>query len=324
MPNSSASNFPTTCLQPSKTALTPHLFGIRRVDLKALSPGPVRIGRWLREPLLHFLLLGALLFVIYGRIAPADKEGQRIVVNAALIEDLARQFQTTWMRPPTTQELDGLVEAYVRDEILYREGLALGLDRDDAGIKRRVRQKLEVIAEEQLARSTPSDAELSAYLVKNAARFSQPAVFSFEQILFEDSGNAAQMDKSISKARRALTQGVAVETLGQHTMLPHRLEQVPMDLIARDFGKAFAEQLLKLPLAKWNGPITSGLGVHLVRITEHSPANLPPLESVRTQVAREWENEQREHSRTANYQQLRSRYEIIVEPRPTASVALQR
>jgi PPIC-type PPIASE domain len=279
--------------------------------------------RWLREPLLHFLLLGALLFVIYGRVAPADKAGQRIVVSTALIVDLARQYRTTWMRPPTKQELDGLVEAYVRDEILYREGLVLGLDRDDVVIKRRVRQKLEVMAEEQLAREVPSDAELSAYLSKNAARFTHPAVLSFEQILFANSASVAQVEKVVADARKALARGLNAKNLGKQSMLPQRQEQASLDQVARDFGKAFAEQLMSAPLNQWSGPVISGVGTHLVRVTERLPANLPPLEAVRTQVAREWENEQRERSRTENYRQLHSRYQVVIEPWTSIEVTVQ-
>jgi hypothetical protein len=225
------------------------------------------------------------------------------------------------MRPPTNEELNGLVESYVRDEILYREGVAMGLDRDDAVIKRRVRQKLEVMTEEQLAAKTPDDGELSAYLAKNTERFTQPAVLSFEQILLD--GSQAQFEQTLADIQAALARGEAAESLGQTSMLPYRLEQAPMDLVARDFGQTFADQVGNLPLGQWRGPITSGLGVHLVRVSEHQPASVPPLEVVRSQVAREWENEQRERSRSETYQQLRSRYQVIVEPRSATSVVQQ-
>jgi hypothetical protein len=145
-------------------------------------------ARWWREPMLHFLLIGALLFFAYGRLNPADPaSGERIVVSQALVDDLARQYQTRWMRPASEQELAGLVEAHVRDEIMFREGVALGLDRDDPVIKRRVRQKFDVMAEEQLARAAPGDAELQAYLTQHAQRFARPARVSFEQIYFDGS-----------------------------------------------------------------------------------------------------------------------------------------
>jgi parvulin-like peptidyl-prolyl isomerase len=272
-----------------------------------------RAARCLREPLLHFLLLGVLLFVVHAWVAPADKAGQRIVVGSALVDELARQYRSVWMRPPTAQELDGLVEAWVRDEILYREGLALGLDRDDAVIKRRVRQKLEVIAEEQLARSAPGEAELAAYLADNSARFARPAVVSFEQIMFDASASPSQIERAVAAAHVALARGAASDTLGQRTILPPVQAQVPLDQVARDFGRDFAERLSQLPLGEWAGPIPSGLGVHLVRLSARSPAAVPPLEAVRSQVAREWENAQRERSRAENYRQLRAGYEVVRE-----------
>lgn len=264
--------------------------------------------------MLHFLLLGALLFLAHGWLNPPEEARPRIVVGGALLEGLARQHEAVWMRPPTPQELDGLVQSHVRDEILYREGLALGLDRDDPVIRRRVRQKLEVMAEEQLTRAAPSDAELSAYLAENAARFSQPGELSFEQILLEDADSASQAEQDLLDVRAALAGGAAPSTLGQRSLLPQAQERVPLDLVARDFGQGFAEELARLPLFEWSGPVVSGFGSHLVRVSERSPATAPSLEAVRQQVAREWEHEQRERSLAEHYQELLSRYEVVVEP----------
>jgi hypothetical protein len=136
--------------------------------------------RWWREPILHFLLIGGLLFVLYAKVTPKDSGGERLVVTQAMAEELSRQHQARWMRPPNEQELASLVDAYVRDEIMYREGLALGLDRDDPVIKRRVRQKLDIVVEEQLAVAAPDDDELSAYMTRHAARYTRAASVSFE------------------------------------------------------------------------------------------------------------------------------------------------
>jgi hypothetical protein len=272
--------------------------------------------RWLREPLLHFLLLGGLLFALYGALAPASNTAQTIVVSRTLVDDLIAQHQSTWMRPPKPHELDGLIATYVRDEMLYREGLALGLDRDDAVIKRRVRQKLEVITEEQLAATVPDDAALTAYLSANAARFSRPAVLSFEQITLDGSASPARLEQALTAARAALQRGAAAQTLGLRTLLPAQQSQVSLDWVVRDFGQAFADQLVQLPVGEWAGPVASGIGVHLVRVTERTAGGLPPLAAVRTQVAREWQNTQRERSREQHYQALRTRYAVVVEPAP--------
>lgn len=263
--------------------------------------------------MLHFLLVGALLFLAHGWLNPPEEARPRIVVSGALLEELARQHEAVWMRPPTPQELDGLVQSHVRDEILYREGLALGLDRDDPVIRRRVRQKLEVMAEEQLAREAPSEAELSAFLAENAARFALLAELSFEQILLDDAGDAARTEHALREVRAALAGGAASETLGLSTLLPRTEERAPLDLVARDFGQEFTDALLQLPLGEWSGPVASGFGAHLVRVSERTLATAPPLEAVRQQVAREWENEQRERSLAEHYGELLGRYEVLIE-----------
>ncbi len=272
------------------------------------------VRRWLREPLLHFFLIGALLFFAYGRIAPANKNGERIVVTQAIVSDLAGQHQTRWSRPPSQQELASLEEAYVLDEIKYREGLALGLDRDDAVIKRRVLQKIELVLEEQQVPAAPTDAELAAYLAKNADRFKRPEGVSFEQIYFDGSASVATVKRELAEARTALAKGADPANLGQVTMLPHSVQAMPLDLVARDFGERFAEQTARAPQGEWVGPIASGLGAHLVRVTARTPAALPALEEVRPQVLRDWENEWREHARAQQYRQLRDRYEVVIEP----------
>ena len=145
------------------------------------------VKRLVREPLLHFLLIGLALFLYYGSIAPDGGDERRIVVSQAQVDEPGRRFEATWNRPPTAQELSGLVDSYVSDEVLYREGKTLGLDRDDPVIKRRVRQKLEVMAEEAGDRRTPTDAELTAYLNAHPERFAQAARVSFEQLYFDPS-----------------------------------------------------------------------------------------------------------------------------------------
>jgi hypothetical protein len=271
----------------------------------------------LREPVLHFLLIGLLLFVAYGRLAPADKPGARIVVTQPMVDGLALEYRTRWSRPPSEQELAGLVDAYVRDEILYREGVAHGLDRDDPVVKRRVRQKLEVIAEEQLARDAPTDAELAAYLEKNAERFTRPGTVSFEQIYFAAATAAAEVEA----ARAAAVRGSDPARLGQPTMLPPSVRNAPLDLAARDFGREFAAELEKQPLDTWAGPVPSAFGQHLVRVTARTPALTPPLAEVRAAVARDWENERRMASLAENYKSLRSRYAVVIEATLPASAA---
>lgn len=268
----------------------------------------MNLRRIVREPLLHFLLLGLALFLLYGRVATGG-DGRRIVVNQAQVEDLAAQHRKLWGREPTAAELNGLVETFIRDEILYREGAALGLDRDDPVVKRRVRQKLEVLAEEEIARGAPTDAELSAYLASEPKRFTRPAAVAFEQVLFDSITTSAELSRALAAARR----GADVTTLGRATMLPSRVESMPLDLVARDFGAAFAEQLERLPLDEWSGPVASTFGVHLVRLSARTAPVLPPLDAVRDVVTREWENTRRERTLAESYRRLREEYDVEIQ-----------
>ena len=158
---------------------------------------------WLREPLLHFLVIGAAIFFLY-RVVSGEEEGPReIVVTEAQIESLAEGFARTWMRPPTAEEIRGLVDDYVREEVYYREAMALGLDRDDTVIRRRLRQKMEFVSDDIAAVKEPTDAELQAYLEANTPAFVDPPTFTFEQLYFSSDrrGEAALAD-----AQRVLAQ----------------------------------------------------------------------------------------------------------------------
>lgn len=267
----------------------------------------------LREPLIHFLLLGLALFAVHSAVAPDARNDRQIVVTAGQVYALGAQFEKLWGRSPTQQELAGLVDSWVHDEILYREGVKLGLDRDDAVVKRRVRQKLEVLAEEELATAAPSDADLSVYLASNHARFSRPARVSFEQVLLDPATVGGDTARVVAGVRAALERGADPAMIGQATLLPSREDDRPLDLVARDFGDEFTRALAQLPAGEWTGPVRSGFGVHVVRITRRAGESVPPLDSVRAEVTREWENARREHALAESYRRLRAAYDVRVE-----------
>ncbi len=273
----------------------------------------MRIRSLLREPLLHFLLIGMLLFLLFGAVAPPSAADNRITVNQAVIAGLASQFQATWSRPPTPVELQGLVDSHVRDEILFREGVALGLVKDDPVIKRRVRQKLEVLIEEEGKSGGASDAELTAYLNKNTAMFRVPPVLSFEQVLFDPASYGDQLESAVTVSMAALNRGATPESQGKGSMLPSRIEKLPLDLVVRDFGEEFGKALESAPVGQWIGPVPSGFGVHLLRIRERKPGYLPSLDEARKAVTREWENDQRETALASNYARLLKDYEVVIE-----------
>ncbi len=273
----------------------------------------MKIGFLWREPLLHFLLIGLLLFLLYGKVAPSSDDGNRITVSQADIAALARQFEATWSRPPAPSELQDLVDSHVRDEILFREGAALGLLKDDPVIKRRVRQKLEVLVEEEGKSGTVGDAELAAYLERNAAAFRVPPVLDFEQVLFDASAYGDTLDAAIATSLAALEGGATAASQGRGSMLPGRVEKQPLDRVARDFGDDFAKALEDAPVGQWTGPVRSGFGLHLVRINARAPGYVPGLDQARKAVTREWENERRQAALADNYARLLKEYDVVIE-----------
>lgn len=275
----------------------------------------------LREPLVHFLLLGLALFLLYGRVAPENADSRRIDVDRGRIDALSRQFQATWNRTPTAQEMSGLIDAYVHDEVLYREGLAMGLDADDSVVKRRVRQKLEVMSEEAIAQLAPTDAELSAFLDKHPETFRQAPVLGFEQVFFATDAAPAEVARKCAQALSALRGGAAPSSLGQATMLPAKVAAQSADDIDRAFGIGFARQLEALPLNTWQGPIPSNFGSHLVRINARRPAALPALATIRPAVLREWEADRRERNRQEMYRRMAANYRIVIDGKPVANGA---
>jgi len=278
-----------------------------------------RPGGWLREPLLHFLLIGAALFILFRILNGGDTGAPRdIVIPEARVEALAESFARTWLRPPTAEELRGLVDDYIAEEVYYREAIAMGLDRDDTVIRRRLRQKMEFISEDVAAAVEPTDAELQAYLGQHAEKFVEPPRLTFEQVFLssERRGDAVRRD-----AERLLDQLAAErapanpQELGDPTLLPPGMEAVGLHEIANTFGTEFATQLEEAPVDQWSGPVQSGFGLHLVRVGERQAGTMPALADVRPIVTREWQAERRQQTGMALLSELRSKYDVRVEGR---------
>jgi hypothetical protein len=271
----------------------------------------------LREPLVHFLALGLGLFLLFGIVGESDDAAtSRIVVSTARVAQLTEIFARTWQRPPTEQELEGLIEDHIREEVYYREALAMGLDRDDTIVRRRLRQKLEFFTDDLVAAVDPTEEQLEAYHREHADDFRVPAQLSFGQIYFNRDRRGTQTP---SDAEALLTRlngadsGIDTDGLGDSLMLPGDYDRVPEDEVARRFGGEFAAALAALPVGRWSGPVESGFGLHLVLIRERYPGSLPPLAEVRKAVEREWRNARREEAAEAFYRGLRERYVVSVE-----------
>jgi hypothetical protein len=272
-----------------------------------------------REPLVHFLLLGAALFLVDAWLRPATAPaGQgEIVVSEARIRSLAQNFSRTWQRPPTRDELDGLVASHVREEVMVREALALGLDRDDAIIRRRLQQKMEFVSEEAATLAPPTDDDLTAYLKANADAFRTEPRATFSQVYLDPRKRSATLDADAKRLLEALNSTGASPDLAKRgdtlMLLETRYANATQTDLARLFGSDFADALVKQPVGKWVGPIPSGYGVHLVRLDTLTPGGASSLADVRPLVEREWANAKRQEVAKAFYDKLRAKYKVTVQ-----------
>lgn len=277
----------------------------------------------LREPLLQFLVLGTALFGLFGIIDKKDADAPaKIVISKSRVANLADGFSRTWRRAPSEQELQGLVENYTRDEVFYREGRAAGLDRDDVVIRRRVRQKMEFIAED-LTAAEPSEEQLAAYLASHPEQFKIRDRVTFRHIFLNAERRASAMESDITEVARVLARNTAIDEakLGDPFLLGEEFSAVLESEVAMSFGASFARQLFALEQGRWQGPISSSFGKHFVFVGERVGGSLPPLAAVRTAVHREWVNSRRFEAVQKLYRSLRERYEIVIESSPTEPAA---
>ncbi len=266
--------------------------------------------RLLREPLLHFFGLGVLLFAAYGWLqGGVFSSPDEIVVSSGQVANLRQQFERVWQRPPTAQELQGLVDNWVREEIFYRESVAMGLNRDDPVVRRRIQQKLEFIMD-SAAPAAPTDAELQGCLDEHANRYRAEPRYALRQIYFDPRKHGERLDDDLAAARRALESGRAVA--GDPTMLPAEA-QGDLHEIARNFGSEFAMALAELPTGSWQGPVASGFGLHLVQLTASEPGRQPTLAEVREAVERDFLHARTEEAKSAYYKRLREDYTVRIE-----------
>lgn len=271
--------------------------------------------RWAREPLLHFLLLGALLFVVDGLfVGPARPAGGIIVISDAQVDSLIDLFQLQWGRPPTQQELSGLVDGYVREEVMYREALAMGLDRDDTIVRRRMMQKLEFLSQDMVD-PNPPDADLRAFFEAEQERFLLPAEISFAHVYLNPDRHGADLDRDAATLLERLRASpeLPIDDLGDRIMLDARYASETPQGVAARFGSEFAGAVFELAPGVWSGPVVSGYGLHLVRVDSRIDPRPPGFEAVRDRVLAEYLSRARLQADERMYESMRSRYEVVFD-----------
>ncbi len=268
--------------------------------------------RLLRAPLLHFVAIGGLIFLLFAAVddtprAPTDV----IVVTPERIDQLAAGFGSVWKRMPTDNQLDALIDEHVREEVYYREALALGLDRNDTIVRRRLRQKMEFLTDSGAEILEPVAGELEAYLLANENTFRRGPRLAFEQIYLGETPGPETITRSLS----ALQSEPATDpsALGERSLLPAQLGLSPPEAIDGVFGKGVFERLAELSPGAWAGPVASAYGVHLVRILDSLAARTPPLEEIRDNVLRDWKAAKAKELRELHYARLRARFIVEIQ-----------
>jgi hypothetical protein len=269
--------------------------------------------RLLRDPLVHFFVAAAAIFGLYAML---DDSPPPVAANALVIsEDDARrlvaEYEATWRRPPTVEELDYMMAQLVREEVYVREALALGLDGGDTVIRQRLTTKMEFLTESGAEALEPDEATLRAHLEANGDRFAQGALVAFEQVLLADGTTAEDAAALAARMNVGGDPGDAV----QATLLPPGFPLSPVQVVDGSFGAGFFDALGTLPLGLWAGPVETPLGNHLVRVTERREARVPPLSEIRERVLRDWRAGLSDRLREERYQALLSRY-VVVRPDP--------
>jgi peptidyl-prolyl cis-trans isomerase C len=286
------------------------------------------LKRWLREPLLHFLIIGLVIFGFYAYInrgRSGSASPRQIVLSLDELATMEAYFESQWHRRPTPQEFQAMVEDKIKEEVLYREGLVMGLDKDDTIVKRRMAQKVQFLAEDVATAHEPSIAELKAWFEKNSSKFALPSRYSFRHVYFspDKRGTNAHEDAAQALARIAgqPENSTLITSVADRFMFQDYYSDRTPSAIAKEFGPQFAVALEKVKPGSWQGPIESGFGWHLVFVDTVIPDRIPAFDEVESEVKTAWLGEQKAQAREKAYQSLRSKYTVLLPAPPDKQTA---
>ena len=275
--------------------------------------------KMLREPLVHFLFIGAAIYLFYAAFTePVPEEDDKtVVVTAGEVQWMQTSWHKRWNRPPTTEEFEGLIQQYIKETVLSREALNLGLNQHDTVIRRRLAQKMEYLAKGLVQLTPPTDDEVLAYFEAHLERYQEPARYTFTQVYIDpDKRGETTLDDAEKIKATLIAQGDAIENagvLGDRFLLQHFYPDKDQAEIQKLFGSGFAESLEDLSPGQWHGPVRSGYGVHLVYVSNVSEPPQPMFAELREEVVKDWTTEKSEELNEKFYANLRDQYTIVVE-----------
>ncbi len=282
-----------------------------------------RLTNVLRSPLLHFLVIGAVIYAAYAATNSAEtvESSSTIKVTAGELGWLEESWTKRWNRPPTPAERQGLIDQHVRETVLYREALAMGLDKDDVIIRRRLGQKLEFLFQDLADSNPPTDEEVRDYFAANRDRYQEPEVMTLTHVFVDPDRRG---DQTLTDARDILARLEALEPptdgadeLGDPFMLQAYYPERSEGELAKLFGGGFVQSVFELAPGRWHGPVLSGYGVHLVYVHGRTQSPPPDFESVRDRVAEDLQSEKRQEFNDEYVASLLARYDVIIEDTTT-------
>jgi len=281
-----------------------------------------KLTRLFTEPLIQFLIIGA---CIYGAFAlfgtpEEDFRDTRVHVDSARINAFISEWESRWNRPPTREEIDGLIQSYIKEDVLFRQAVAMGLNEDDPITRRRMAQKLEFLTSDLAMMVQPAEGELEKYFSENSEAYRAPDRMTFSQVFFDPDSRG---NKTLEDAEEALVKlqasGAPTEEsmqVGDGLMLQRDFVSVTRMEAARQMGSGFVEAVVQLEPGSWHGPVLSGYGVHLVYVYSYEKAPPAVFEEVQAAVLENWQGEQREKFNADFLENLKTRYEIVIDEIP--------
>jgi hypothetical protein len=285
----------------------------------------MKAERLLKEPLLHFFILGLVVFGLHATLDSEADTGSRsdpllVEISSADIEWLRSTWNKKMGREPTAREAAGLTDSFIREEILYREAVSMGLDQHDSVVRRRMAQKMDFLFKDLAEMAQPSDEEIIEWFGRNSERYRVPAHTSFTHVYFnrDRRGEKVEVDarEVLEKARAEEFDPARIPAMGDRFMLQSYYPMQSTESIAREFGKTFADAVAPMEAGRWHGPVYSGYGLHLVYVHDRADSRLPGIEEVRTEVVRDLMSERKEQINAAAYGEIKSKYRILVENMP--------
>ncbi|WP_298534882.1 peptidylprolyl isomerase [uncultured Algibacter sp.] len=272
------------------------------------------MNKIIKDPLVHFLLLGLVLFLIYNKVNDQNFEQDKIIIDSNEVKQLVAKWDMQWKRPPTEEELTNIIIQDLRQEVFYKEALKMNLDHNDEIIKRRLSQKMQFLSNDLATLSQPSEEDLDKYYKEHSPKYRSPYIYTLYQIVFTNDNHKNPVEKAntIFKNERNLS-FEQMRSKGDNLPIPYYFENVTSHELAGQIGVKFSENLTTVKENSWYGPVNSGFGEHLVYVIERKEPTLPRLQDVKSEVLRDFQYDKQIELKEAIFQSLKKNYDIVID-----------